>query len=611
MTVTPHTFSSSSAKGVLTQSSRVATYLFKGATREEQQIAIAALNGRISWDDALDRLQPYVEAAIQAEAKQALTSLHTALVASGDWDRAKMTAELSRLDPLNWERFDELTAGLRLSFAVEGMSQHVDLVDRIVQCSHDLGDQEMLAATAWSWFRAEMDEIEKSPPFRLHASPAMQELLGVSSRTPDYEAVRWLIANRRGDGTPISGKYYHPFQEPVADGMTRLYRVGPTPSEAKAIRDATPVPEWLKQGTELSGADGAMGRWFTSDPKEALWYKREWPHHKLRYVDVPTERLDQWRAIAHEGARAFSRRPGTEYFLPGALADRARLPLAGRVMFQELCFSPDKSVSVEWAFSTPGRRAAIRAAHERAVDAGMAKVEERLGLVRLGRGGLRGMERGELAWIAFAGEHTYSRRGDPQIHTHVAILNVVRSLESDKVGSLPKRELHGHFADKTFERAYQQELARELFAIGIDIGHDQTTAVTRVTGIPDAILTAMSGRTEEAREEAAKRAAEKGIDFDALTPAQQGLWTTNVAADTRQDKEPDPPDFHEWVARAVEAVGTEEWNRMAEARGWTRHDPRTQQIAERVREGRDRNSAGLSAEYNRGGSRAYDWEISR
>lgn len=496
MAVSIQTNRGSSAGAIVAQSKKSTVYLYGGAASEEQRIAIAVLNGRMDMDQAVDKFIPMVEQAIADQAKTALKGLHTAFIAIGDWDRAKAVADISKLAPDAWERFDELTAGLRLSLSVEGLTDHVALVDTLIQCNSDLSDYGVLSSAALQWLLDEQARAQITPPVRMHASLEMRNLLAVPTVIPDPESVRWLLANRTADNQPIPGKYYKAF-----DGATK------------------------------------------------------------------------------------------------------------RVSSFELCFSPSKSVSVEWAFSGDARRASIRAVQEMAVTKAMSAVAEHLGQVRLGKSGSKGMEKGEIAWIAFGGGHTYSRKGDPQIHTHVIILNVVCSLESHRVGSLPLRELHGEFAG--IKQIYQQELGRGLAALGIANEYDQRLSATVVTGIPDPLLEAMGQRRAEATRVAVETAAAKGIDFDQLTEVQQSRWINNMSHQTRQAKEPDPPDFHEWVARAVEAVGTEEWNRMADARGWTRHDPRAQQIAERVREGRDRNSAGLAAEYNRGGSRVYDWEIAR
>lgn len=105
-----------------------------------------------------------------------------------------------------------------------------------------------------------------------------------------------------------------------------LYRVGPLPSEAKAIAEQSDLSPWLREALNQSGRDDALGRWFTSDRKAADWYAREHPGYQVRSVTVPASDAAKWRAADHADARRFASETAHEYFLPREVADTAKAP---------------------------------------------------------------------------------------------------------------------------------------------------------------------------------------------------------------------------------------------------------------------------------------------
>ena len=111
----------------------------------------------------------------------------------------------------------------------------------------------------------------------------------------------------------------------------------------------------------------------------------------------------------------------------------------------DFCLTPDKSVSVAWAFARPAEQAAIYGAHRDAAAEAMAYVETRIDQARKGDGGREGADPGHVGWIAF--DHYTSRptlwttrqedgrtvtesvavkvAGDPDLHTHFTVMNAV------------------------------------------------------------------------------------------------------------------------------------------------------------------------------------------
>lgn len=265
----------------------------------------------------------------------------------------------------------------------------------------------------------------------------------------------------------------------------------------------------------------------------------------------------------------------------------------------EITFNADKTISVAHAFASPEDQKEMREAHEKAVQAGMAAVGEKASWLRMrdGEGGWR-REQGQGAWITFAGDHSTNRLGEPHLHTHAVMLNIVLS-HGGRTGAFDLKALHGHFKAGTFDGAYQQALAHELTAIGWDVRYDPEDGIARINGIPDEIVRAFSQRTELSEEAARAELLRDGLNFDNLTSEQQSQIVTEKAAETRQ------PAY-------LKEVDTEEWKRMAWERGWDyraymkRH---AEGKSERVREAKERHAAGLPVEYHRGGSREMDWGL--
>ncbi|MGH9116780.1 MAG: MobF family relaxase [Acidimicrobiales bacterium] len=90
----------------------------------------------------------------------------------------------------------------------------------------------------------------------------------------------------------------------------------------------------------------------------------------------------------------------------------------------DVTLSPPKSVSLLWAFGTPETSAAVSIAVVEATDLALGFLEERAAVARRQEGGIRRrVGTGGFAIATFA--HRASRDGDPQLHTHCLIPNVV------------------------------------------------------------------------------------------------------------------------------------------------------------------------------------------
>jgi conjugative relaxase-like TrwC/TraI family protein len=102
-------------------------------------------------------------------------------------------------------------------------------------------------------------------------------------------------------------------------------------------------------------------------------------------------------------------------------------PRTQTVAGYDLTFSPVKSVSTLWAVADPHVAARIEEAHQAAVQDALHFIERHALFTRQGRNGVRQVNVRGLVAAAFT--HRDSRAGDPDLHTHVAVANKVRTLD--------------------------------------------------------------------------------------------------------------------------------------------------------------------------------------
>jgi conjugative relaxase-like TrwC/TraI family protein len=171
---------------------------------------------------------------------------------------------------------------------------------------------------------------------------------------------------------------------------------------------------------------------------------------------------------------------------------RQRAGVAG----YDLVFTPVKSVSVLWALHPNEQvRTEVKAAHDAAVAAVVAMLEEHAAFTRAGAGGAAQIETTGLVATAF--DHYDSRSGDPDLHTHLAVANKVQGSDG-KWRSLDGTALYavGVAASETYNAAVEAELVARL---GISFGDRPGPVrngrpVREITGIDPAVLTHFSAR---------------------------------------------------------------------------------------------------------------------
>ena len=96
-----------------------------------------------------------------------------------------------------------------------------------------------------------------------------------------------------------------------------------------------------------------------------------------------------------------------------------------RVRAFDLTFSAPKSVSLLWALGSEPVAGVVAAAHREAVEAAMGFLEDRAAVARVQVGGVRRrVATGGLVVAGFV--HRTSREGDPQLHSHCLVPNLVQ-----------------------------------------------------------------------------------------------------------------------------------------------------------------------------------------
>lgn len=243
----------------------------------------------------------------------------------------------------------------------------------------------------------------------------------------------------------------------------------------------------------------------------------------------------------------------------------------------DFCATPDKSVSVAWAFSGPAEQAQIYNAHIEAFREALAYIADEVGQAVVGKGSNREFEPGSVGWIEFT--HHTTRRvqivtpsqsggraevvdaglpGDMNLHTHGLIPNAV-FCESGRVGSLDTMAVRGFL----FEAGsyYQARLGTKLRQAGFAVELDPHTGAARMPLVPDHVRSLFSKRTNQGEQLARKAVLDEGKDWDSLSHEEQTTrtkeWTQRWESKQKNDdgtrKKDDIADLPDWQRQAKDA----------------------------------------------------------
>lgn len=152
-------------------------------------------------------------------------------------------------------------------------------------------------------------------------------------------------------------------------------------------------------------------------------------------------------------------------------------------------FSAPKSVSTAWAVADESVRRAIEAAHDAAVSRALAYLQDHAIFSRRGSGGHR-QERVDLVAAVF--RHGASREQDPQLHSHVFLMNA--GFRADGTwGTIESRHLYQQ--QKVAGAMYRAELASRLREQGYRVEADGDSF--RISSVPRELEREFSTRRKQ------------------------------------------------------------------------------------------------------------------
>jgi len=189
----------------------------------------------------------------------------------------------------------------------------------------------------------------------------------------------------------------------------------------------------------------------------------------------------------------------------------------GRRPGYDLTFSAPKGVSLLWAFGPGDVAEAISAAHDRAIGAVLDHLSTEACHARRGRDGKILVEAHGFIGAAF--RHRSSRAGDPQLHTHVVVPNLVRGVDGQ--WSAPDGR-HLYTWQKAAGTMYQSALRAELAPLGL-AWQLRRNGLSELRDIPKAVLRAFSKRRVDIEEAMGERGltSSKAAETAALATRQR------------------------------------------------------------------------------------------
>ncbi len=212
----------------------------------------------------------------------------------------------------------------------------------------------------------------------------------------------------------------------------------------------------------------------------------------------------------------------------------------------DITFSAPKSVSVLWALSPPEIRSKIELAVRRAVESTLRMMEETLPLIRRGKGGEK-WETGKIAAALF--EHGTARNeGDPQLHIHALILNILHA-EDGRTFKLNSQVLYEF--TRTAGPLFRNNLASELvesLAVQLELAKDaqgKDKGWFEIKDVQKELIELFSTRSEELRNETDLLGT---IHSDAKAREQANLRTRH----SKGEQLPREKQFEKWANQAIE-----------------------------------------------------------
>jgi conjugative relaxase-like TrwC/TraI family protein len=278
--------------------------------------------------------------------------------------------------------------------------------------------------------------------------------------------------------------------DPTASPLTRYYTA-----------EGYPPGTWLGAGMAALGAAGLPGSEVTEGQLRALFEDARNP-----FTGQPLGRPPAKYPTRQE---RIDRRVGK---LPDSLPMQARAELIEKITAEEketrtrtavagfdLTFSVPKSVSALWALAPAPVQEQLYLAHRAALASTLELIEAEAVFTRLGHNGVHRVRTTGLVAAAF--DHWDSRRGDPQLHTHVTVANRVQGPDG-RWRTLDSATLHQAAVaySETYDLLVADEVTRRT---GVTWDHRERQAGSNrrigreLSPVPDALIAAYSQRSAD------------------------------------------------------------------------------------------------------------------
>ncbi|MDQ3158011.1 MAG: relaxase domain-containing protein, partial [Actinomycetota bacterium] len=203
----------------------------------------------------------------------------------------------------------------------------------------------------------------------------------------------------------------------------------------------------------------------------------------------------------------------------------------------DLVFTPVKSVSVLWGIGDDDTRRAIEEAHRTAIEKTIGYLEREATFTRSGAGGVAQVDATGIVATAF--DHYDSRAGDPNLHTHLAISNRVKSVDG-KWRTLDGRMLFqaavsaSEHYNTTLEDGLREALGIEFEDRASGSGRQP---IREVAGIDETLLVAFSARRAGIENRYNELLAEYRKEYGKEAPHHiQYKFAERANLETREDK---------------------------------------------------------------------------
>lgn len=231
-----------------------------------------------------------------------------------------------------------------------------------------------------------------------------------------------------------------------------------------------------------------------------------------------------------------------------------------RVPAIDLTFSVDKTISATWAVSDTATQKKIERCGAEAIEEVLQWMQDKLPLVRKGQGGAI-EEHGKFLAAIF--RHETNRNGDPNLHWHCVIPNLVFDANG-KCSHIHTKKIFeftrtlGPMFRATLARKLRQDLKIEL--VQAESQNGKLAGWFKLPGVPEELAKLWSSRSAEI----AEFLMPKGLSRDSASPQFRALANTQ----TRKSKDRLPP---------LEIL-KERWGREAKSYGFSHTSTQQEQM---------------------------------